>query len=806
MQNLSFDGFFKIATGNEPFPYQRRLALSDSLPMLVDVPTGMGKTAAAVMGWLWRRYIGEGIANKLPEMVKIWTPRRLVYCLPMRVLVEQTRDEAIKWVQNLVRAGLISDSEAPKVYMLMGGEVDSDWDIYPERNAILIGTQDQLLSRALNRGYAMSRYRWPVHFGLLNNDCLWIMDEVQIFGAGLLTTTQLQAFRNNMGTFAPVHSVWMSATLHPDWLKSIDFKDKIDKTAAFVLDGEDKGCKSIAVRLDADKPILKATTELIKETAKKYAEAVAKEVIKAHQSGALTLLVINRVDRAKEIFRELRKATAKSSTAPELLLLHSRFRPAERKGKMRDIFSPIPANGRIVVATQVVEAGVDISAKVLFTELAPWASLVQRFGRCNRKGECLRGEARIYWINIDASMKDADFKPYEIEELENARKVLEALSNAGPKHLKKVEATQKINHVIRRRDLVDLFDTTPDLAGNDVDVSRYIRDGENIDVHIFWRSWDDEAPPQEVTEPSADELCPVPVYAFKEFLKGKDKEAWRWNGLDGAWERVRSDAVYPGQEYLLHQKMGGYEPDLGWDKDDTAQVLVLSGAAQSVPDKTEADYDSNRKWQILKEHDKLVGSEIKSIVKALGNIDLPSAELEKAAVWHDSGKAHVKFQEFLCGDDEAKMKEAIWAKAPFRNRKHKRPYFRHELASGLAALQNGQSDLVAYLAAAHHGKVRLSIRSLPGEKMPDDSNIRFARGIWEGDELLPTELADGVMMNRTVLDLEPMEMGTGKNGPSWFARTLKLRDVYGPFRLAYLEALLKAADERGSKEREGGHE
>ena len=35
---------------------------------------------------------------------------------------------------------------------------------------ILIGTQDMLLSRALMRGYGMSRYQWPVHFALLHND------------------------------------------------------------------------------------------------------------------------------------------------------------------------------------------------------------------------------------------------------------------------------------------------------------------------------------------------------------------------------------------------------------------------------------------------------------------------------------------------------------------------------------------------------------------------------------------------------------------------------------------------------------
>src|SRR5690606_15022957 len=44
------------------------------------------------------------------------------------------------------------------------------------------------------------------------------------------------------------------------------------------------------------------------------------------------------------------------------------------------------SENRIIVATQVVEAGVDISADALVTELAPWASLIQRLGRCARYG------------------------------------------------------------------------------------------------------------------------------------------------------------------------------------------------------------------------------------------------------------------------------------------------------------------------------------------------------------------------------------------------------------------------------------
>jgi len=51
-----FSAFFDQATsGNVPMPYQERLALCDSLPSLVDVPTGLGKTAAAVLAWVTKR-------------------------------------------------------------------------------------------------------------------------------------------------------------------------------------------------------------------------------------------------------------------------------------------------------------------------------------------------------------------------------------------------------------------------------------------------------------------------------------------------------------------------------------------------------------------------------------------------------------------------------------------------------------------------------------------------------------------------------------------------------------------------------
>ncbi len=208
---MNFADFFHTAAGNTPYNYQSRLAGSDPgtacHSQLINIPTGLGKTAAVVLAWLWNR-----VQLQNPR----W-PRRLVYCLPMRTLVEQTDAEVKKW---LTAQGLLWDDKPANrpgkvgVHILMGGEDAGEWDIYPEENAILIGTQDMLLSRALNRGYGMSRSRWPMHFGLLNNDALWVFDEVQLMGAGLPTTAQLTAFRARFGGGSPTHSWWwMSATV-----------------------------------------------------------------------------------------------------------------------------------------------------------------------------------------------------------------------------------------------------------------------------------------------------------------------------------------------------------------------------------------------------------------------------------------------------------------------------------------------------------------------------------------------------------------------------------------------------------------
>jgi len=133
----------------------------------------MGKTLGVLAAWLWHR---------LHQQDDHW-PRRLIWCLPMRVLVEQT-ETVVR--DGLERLGILWDGATEHsgkvgVHVLMGGaDPGGDWNLFPEECAVLIGTQDMLLSRALNRGYASGRARWPLEFGLLSHDALWVMDEVQL--------------------------------------------------------------------------------------------------------------------------------------------------------------------------------------------------------------------------------------------------------------------------------------------------------------------------------------------------------------------------------------------------------------------------------------------------------------------------------------------------------------------------------------------------------------------------------------------------------------------------------------------------
>ncbi len=810
---MQFDEWFQKATqGIQPYPYQTQFAQMSDLPTLLNVPTGAGKTATAILGWLYRRRYHPSLE------VRNSTPRRLVYCLPMRTLVEQTSRAAGGWVaalgldSNLKMAtsgeAVLASAKPIAVHVLMGGIETSDWTLDADQDAILIGTQDMLLSRALNRGYAASRYQWPIEFALLNNDCFWVFDEPQLMGNAVATSAQLAGLRNSLSTIGPCSSLWMSATLEPSWLDTVDFQGSAplsqlklgehpsgnDMDPAFPLYGRMTASKTVTcMEADAKDP-----------------KDIAKNALARHLENSQTLLILNTVERAKSVFVELQSQLKKAKNSKtELLLVHSRFRPADRQAinaKLQRLGSELD---RIIVATQVIEAGVDISARTLITELAPWASLVQRFGRCNRTGN--EGPGNIFWVDLT----ERQAPPYDAEELAVARSLLRTLpeGDASPQALEQFRQNEGLtlpcrhSHVLRRRDLLDLFDTTPDLSGNDIDVKRFVRsDDPEVDVSVFWR---DIVDINIMSGPVRNELCNVPIYSLQKFLKSRKEKKSRqpvallWDHLDEEWREIR-DAdreLRPGQTVLLSAANGGYS-QLGWDPDSTEPVDPITPPVTLSEEGAGSDVLSTGCAPLtINEHTQHVCDALCHYLSDISELADWAEWLQVAAVWHDVGKAHWAFQQGLRAGNPELAVGTLWAKSGGGGRlRHGRRYFRHELASALLAIQNQLPFAVAYLVAAHHGRVRLSIRALPDEDQPNNSHILFALGIHDGDTVPEQELL-GVTVPASALDLSPMQLG-GEG--SWTANALKLLASLGPFRLAYLEAILRIADRRASADEARG--
>ena len=801
MSDTNYAAFFKAATGgsHSPYDYQSRLALGESdsrnngtdcHSRLINIATGLGKTAAVVLAWLWNRVI-----RKEPA----W-PRRLVYCLPMRTLVEQTEKEVKKWLGDLLWDEMGTHDGKVGVHILMGGEDAGEWDLHPEREAILIGTQDMLVSRALNRGYGMSRYRWPMHFGLLNNDALWVMDETQLMGVGVETSAQLDGFRarEEWRTHGSCPTWWMSATLEQTRLATVDHPAPADGWPSVTLSESERASGRAHDLIEAKKAVSPCSVTLSPANKASYAKDLATLINQRHQEDTLTLVVVNRVNRAREIYEALKKLRR---VPKQVALIHSRFRPMDRARHTELLFGE---GDRIVIATQAVEAGVDVSARLLITELAPWSSLVQRIGRCNRRADI--PDAEVLWVDVQPKDEKDDLQiPYTKPELDQARTAIAEITDACPRILSGivVPETPVVRPVIRRRDLVDLFDTTPDLCGQDLDVSRYIRDGEDSDVQFFWREFEGDTPTEKQPPPQRAELCRVSIREAAKFLSKAD--VWTWNPLDEKWTEAKRPR--PGAVYLVSVASGGYHDDLGWTGDAKHKPTP-----HPPQEGTSESYAGNRlsftrDWQTLADHSVLVVAEMKAIAAALALNGEDAATLQIAAQWHDVGKAHDCFQAMLrLGPYQPEDPAGLYAKSKnpfsFRHDDKTRLGFRHELASALAWLLAGPSDaperdLVAYLIAAHHGKVRLSIRSLPNEPVPGGEERLFARGIWHGDTLPAVPIGD-ITTPAVTLDLSFMKMGAGEHGPSWLARTVALRDRLGPFRLAYLETILRAADARAS--------
>ena len=385
----------------ELYPYQERVleAILAGHNVILVIPTGGGKTLAASLPFCQSRLFGDQLL-----------PGKALYTVPMRVLATQfqtTCKELLKEfdqdrVQELKTTYQQFERDLPSIQT---GESPQD----PQFESMMTAcTIDQLLASALGVPYSLDKKRFNINVGAICSSYL-ILDEPHLYPLsqegrsykGALTTClELLRLLKGMTRF-----VFMSATMSRPLIQRLS---KILDARVITVTGAE---------LD----------ELNKERVRAFERSPvtldAESVIKAHNG--CSLVVCNTVQRAQEMYLKLQEAIEQQDLAIELELLHSRFTDEDRADQSKNLHALIGKEqwekgtwsyqgkkSLIVIATQVVEVGLDISVQTLHTELSPANSLVQRAGRCARF-EQQHGRVIVYPLGEDEQGQPVSTLPYD---------------------------------------------------------------------------------------------------------------------------------------------------------------------------------------------------------------------------------------------------------------------------------------------------------------------------------------------------------------------------------------------------------
>jgi CRISPR-associated endonuclease/helicase Cas3 len=282
--------------------------------------------------------------------------------------------------------------------------------------------------------------------------------------------------------------------------------------------------------------------------------------------------------------------------------------------------------------------------------------------------------------------------------------------------------------------------------------------------------------------------------------------------------------------------------DAGWTGEATDNKHLSHYQAADEPSDEELLSCLANGWRNIAVHTAEVAAELARIWKTTIAEGAYAAEHEAfiaAVPWHDVGKNHPGWQQAVVAALKAagitgKEEHIPFAKfslsdsPTLRNkdgsprfsgkelkrevnclRRSFRPRIAHEIASALAFRQSEQarfgtdlplsSLLAEYLIMMHHGRVRKVLRDEIPRFPKDTKDSDTVRGVVHGSDI-PAVIIDGKSLGCASLSTDCRRMGRDTAGNESYTRgVLRLLEHYGPFRLAYFEALFRAADVRASK-------
>lgn len=363
---------------------------------ILIAPTGSGKTEFAL---LWARSTGK----------------KLVYTLPLRVALNDLYRRFVEYAEsekNIETVGLLHSTAFTE--KLDEEEKLSETDIEKKIEAsrlisypIILSTPDQVFLASLGF-YGSDKVISVFPFSA------FVLDEIQSYNpemAAIIIKT-LKIVERLGGRI-----LVMTATL-PSYFKpffgidessfSLNEKEKRIlndyKLNAILVDtvkfaSEVKNYNTIRHKIEVlDYPLISSKQKDNKTVYEINEKKLVELIRKIWSSGSKNIVfVLNNVSKAVELYKVLKKLEV------PVYLLHSRMLEIKKSNVIKEIKKLENRDKFILVATQVIEASVDLDFDTMVTEISPIDSQIQRWGRVwrNRNQDYLKEEPNIYVFRTD---------------------------------------------------------------------------------------------------------------------------------------------------------------------------------------------------------------------------------------------------------------------------------------------------------------------------------------------------------------------------------------------------------------------
>ncbi len=386
--------FYKELLGFEPYDFQVKVAelLLQGKNVILSVPTGAGKTWASVMPFLY------AWSQQMTDF-----PLQMIYSLPLRTLTNSIYTDIHSLLEK-DRARKIFNSV--NLASVQTGEYSED--PYFEK-AMVFSTIDQTLSSFLSFPLSLSKRQANINAGAVIGSYL-VFDEFHLLDSRLSMTTTLGMIRMLKNL---CRVCIMTATLTDEYIQIL--MQQLNDFELVSLENYPRDKFKIKSLRPAIGKEVKKSVFISEDT------IGADKILSKHQNKSI--VICNRVETAQKIFLELQ---AQKSEQTKIICIHSRFFDSDRKHREQQIKEYFGKHSNkenvILVATQVIEAGMDISCDVMHTEISPVNSFLQRAGRCARF-ENEYGKIFVYDVISSEEKGKITFEGIELQNQNEIRKL-----------------------------------------------------------------------------------------------------------------------------------------------------------------------------------------------------------------------------------------------------------------------------------------------------------------------------------------------------------------------------------------------